>query len=114
MLPSVMKTLLSILAVVAASTVQAQFCAPAVPFAAPVVSPMSVTYFSGNSATTINFGQPVYAPSMSTTYFSGNSATTINFGGRPIPTAPAPPHIAPVVPVSAPTFAPRRPVFCFD
>ena len=114
MLPSVMKTLLSILTVVAAATVQAQFCAPAVPFAAPVVSPMSVAYFSGNSATTINFGQPVYAPSMSTTYFSGNSATTINFGGRPIPTAPVVPYVAPIVPVSAPVFAPRRPVFCFD
>ena len=85
-----MKTLLSILAVVLTSTVQAQYCAPAVPFAAPVVSPMSVTYFSGNSA------------------------TTINFGGRPIPTAPAVPYITPVVPVSAPVFAPRRPVFCFD
>ncbi|MFM8719289.1 MAG: hypothetical protein ACKOJB_16910 [Chthoniobacterales bacterium] len=109
-----MKTLLSILAVVAASTVHAQYCAPVVPFAAPVVSPMSVTYFSGNSATTINFGQPVYAPSMTTTYVSGNSATTINFGGRSIPTAPAVPYIAPVVPVSAPVFAPRRPVFCFD
>jgi|GEM_PF-5569900 len=109
-----MKTLLSILAVVAASTVHAQYCAPVVPFAAPVVSPMSVTYFSGNSATTINFGQPVYAPSMTTTYVSGNSATTINFGGRPVPTAPAVPYIAPVVPVSAPVLAPRRPVFCFD
>jgi len=109
-----MKTLLSILAVVAASTVHAQFCAPVFPFAAPVVSPMSVTYLSGNSATTINFGQPVYVPSMTTTYVSGNSATTINFGGRVIPTAPAAPYVAPIVPVSAPVFAPRRPVFCFD
>lgn len=95
---------------------------------------MSVTYFSGNSATTINFGQPVYAPSVSTTYFSGNSATTINFGGRPIPTVPVVPYVAPIsvgceatrlrspipglrppaLPFSAPVFTPRRPVFCFD
>ena len=108
-----MKTFLSIsLLVLAGSLAQAQCWNPFVPVAAPVAYPMTTTYFNGNSATTINFGRPVYAPTMTTTYVSGNSATTINFGGR---IAPVVPYVAPVVPTFTPVVAPRfQSALCFD
>jgi hypothetical protein len=111
-----MKTLLSIcLFLVAGPVAQAQCWNPFVPATAAVAYPMTTTYFNGNSATTINFGRPVYAPTMTTTYFSGNSATTINFGGRIAPVAPAVPYVAPIVPTFTPVVAPRfQSAFCFD